>query len=736
MALISIVVVMIATIKATGNLFGPRARFFAALLLATSGPVLMLAHLAVYDALAIAGVATCFWCVTELARRDHRGWLVAGALSFSLGVLAKYPTLFFAGPTLMALLVLLRRERAGTDLALFGFVFAVLPMILFLSERGQYSMLFSDNLALQTEAFGASPRTVAYAQAYFTAVPLVLALAGWLAVPSRRLLATVLASGVAGPVAYHLLSQNGVSDHKHAVYGLVFAAPLGGLALAGAARDWPRRVAMVPALAALAFLGVAQMQRLDDGSPDLRASVGYLRAHVKPGQELLINNSWPFIPYLYERGALASPWDVYDVYRVRAGQARGSVCRYDWFVDAPGGSSWSSGIRRQAKRCGTFHEVFSRPEPLVGLTNDRLDFIQYTGYARIWKNVRRERSGSARRAGTRPNRMWRFRLAGLWWWRASSVPAVAGRAPELRGALAGGAVRARQHRPRREPAPLGHQQLAAHQPARAARRPGLGAAGGGGDPHLARGTGAGGHHRPLSARPGLAATPDPPDHQRRRPLPRHEGPGDRPQRGIRGRHRALPQPPERGDPEREGDAKAGNLNSAVRYIDRNWQDICFIEVRDADDEVVDPAFLRACIAQLQHDEATAYVQTVKEARVSRGDPFDNGPAAFLPRLHARPPRRQRRVPVRVRPRLAARGAGRYRRLSQLEPRRGPSVGHRGAPAGLARRLFPGTRCHGPARTGGHPGHLQAARHVGPGHDAAGLLGRAAGTPPAPAAAVP
>lgn len=393
MALISIVVVMVATIKATGNLFGPRARFFAALLLATSGPVLMLAHLAVYDALAIAGVATCFWCVTELARRDHRGWLVAGALSFSLGVLAKYPTLFFAGPTLMALLVLLRRGRAVTDLALFGFVFAVLPMILFLSERGQYSMLFSDNLALQTEAFGASPRTVAYAQAYFTAVPLVLALAGWLAVPSRRLLATVLASGVAGPVAYHLLSQNGVSDHKHAVYGLVFAAPLGGLALAGAARDWPRRVAMVPALAALAFLGVAQMQRLDDGSPDLRASVGYLRAHVKPGQELLINNSWPFIPYLYERGALASPWDVYDVYRVRAGQARGSVCRYDWFVDAPGGSSWSSRIRRQAKRCGTFHEVFSRPEPLVGLTNDRLDFIQYTGYARIWKNVRRERSG-------------------------------------------------------------------------------------------------------------------------------------------------------------------------------------------------------------------------------------------------------------------------------------------------------------------------------------------------------
>ena len=393
MALLSVVVAMIVTVKATGNLFGQRARFFAALLFATNGPVLMLAHLAVYDALAIAGVATSFWCITELTKRDHRAWLLAAALSLSLGVLAKYPTLFFAGPTLAALLVLLRRDRAVTDLALFGFVFAAVPMILFLSEREQLAMLFTNNLALQTESFGASERTVAYAQAYFTAVPAVLALAGWLVLPGRRLLASVLASGAAGPVAYHLLSQNGVSDHKHAVYGLVFAAPLGGVALAGAFRDWRRRVAMVPALAALAFLGVAQMQRLDEGSPDLRPSVEYLSANMKPGEELLINNSWPFVPYLYEQGVLDSPWDVYDVYRVRSGQARGGVCRFDWFVDAPGGSSWSARIRRQARRCGTFREVFIQPEPLVGLSSDRLDFIHYTGYARIWKNVHPRRSG-------------------------------------------------------------------------------------------------------------------------------------------------------------------------------------------------------------------------------------------------------------------------------------------------------------------------------------------------------
>ena len=224
-------------------------------------------------------------------------------------------------------------------------------------------------------------------------MPAVLALAGWLAAPGKRLLATVLASGMVGPMAYHLLAQNGVSDYKHVVFGIIFAAPLGGLALRRGFRDLPRRVAMVPALGAIAFLGITQMDRLDQGSPDLRPAVAYLRAHVKPGQELLINNSWPFIPYLYEDGAVSSPWDVYDVYRVRAGQARRDVCDFDWFVDTPGSSAWPDRVQNRAKRCHTFREVFNAREPLVGLSNDRLDFIEYMGYATIWKNVGLRRSG-------------------------------------------------------------------------------------------------------------------------------------------------------------------------------------------------------------------------------------------------------------------------------------------------------------------------------------------------------
>jgi len=88
------------------------------------------------------------------------------------------------------------------------------------------------------------------------------------------------------------------------------------------------------------------------------------------------------------------------------------------------------------------------------------------------------------------------------------------------------------------------------------------------------------------------------------------------------------QPPRRGSPERRGDAKAGNLNSAVERLDRECGRIDFVETRDADDEVGDPSFLRQCVGQLLADENLAFVQTIKEVRVSAGDPFNNNELDF------------------------------------------------------------------------------------------------------------
>jgi cellulose synthase (UDP-forming) len=83
------------------------------------------------------------------------------------------------------------------------------------------------------------------------------------------------------------------------------------------------------------------------------------------------------------------------------------------------------------------------------------------------------------------------------------------------------------------------------------------------------------------------------------------------------------EPPDRWAPGRDGAAKAGNLNSALEMVERRFPDVRYIETRDADDEVGAPRFLRQSLGQLEADARVAFVQTVKEAQVSAGDPFVN-----------------------------------------------------------------------------------------------------------------
>jgi cellulose synthase (UDP-forming) len=87
-------------------------------------------------------------------------------------------------------------------------------------------------------------------------------------------------------------------------------------------------------------------------------------------------------------------------------------------------------------------------------------------------------------------------------------------------------------------------------------------------------------------------------------------------------------PPDRFAAGRDGAAKAGNLNSAVAMLDAEHPQIRYIETRDADDEVGSNGFLRETIGQLEHDPKLAFVQTVKQAQVSAGDPFNNWEPMF------------------------------------------------------------------------------------------------------------
>jgi cellulose synthase (UDP-forming) len=87
-------------------------------------------------------------------------------------------------------------------------------------------------------------------------------------------------------------------------------------------------------------------------------------------------------------------------------------------------------------------------------------------------------------------------------------------------------------------------------------------------------------------------------------------------------------PPKRGSAERRGEAKAGNLNSALDYLRYEFPFIELVETRDADDLVGDRSFLRRTVAVIRDDPQVAFTQTIKECHVSPGDPFNNQEQLF------------------------------------------------------------------------------------------------------------
>lgn len=86
-------------------------------------------------------------------------------------------------------------------------------------------------------------------------------------------------------------------------------------------------------------------------------------------------------------------------------------------------------------------------------------------------------------------------------------------------------------------------------------------------------------------------------------------------------------PKAKGSPLRQGEGKAGNLNSALDLISGR-DDIQYIETRDADDLVGDMNFLRESLGQLEHNNKLAYVQTIKRVKSMKGDPFGNQESLF------------------------------------------------------------------------------------------------------------
>src|SRR5262249_45335092 len=70
-------------------------------------------------------------------------------------------------------------------------------------------------------------------------------------------------------------------------------------------------------------------------------------------------------------------------------------------------------------------------------------------------------------------------------------------------------------------------------------------------------------------------------------------------------------PPAKSSPLRQGEAKAGNLNSCLKYVTTVYPSVTLIETRDADDLVGSREFLRYAVAHLVDHPDASFVQTIK-----------------------------------------------------------------------------------------------------------------------------
>ncbi|MCW2941279.1 MAG: hypothetical protein JWN00_4264 [Actinomycetia bacterium] len=288
---------------ATRRLLGRPAALGAAALFALSAPTLFVGHLATYDAAALFLLALSMWIVVRTARWPFFAVVLAAPV-LALAGATKYAALLFA-PSIVAIAVLSDVLLNGSGrwrypraiLRAFLLVSAVTGLVaLTLRLAGP---AFTAGLKATTTARAAgtdATSTILEKTALWGGPLLLVAVAGAAGlVLSRRsatprwqrslLALTLLLTGLLAP-AYQLHLHTLVSLHKHIDFGLFFAAPLGGLAVAqllGADRHSPQRLAAALGVCLLvAGSGLAQSARLFAEWPDAGPMVEVLRTQVRP----------------------------------------------------------------------------------------------------------------------------------------------------------------------------------------------------------------------------------------------------------------------------------------------------------------------------------------------------------------------------------------------------------------------------------------------------------------------
>ncbi len=368
----------------TKNLFGEKASCFTLLAFIASGPFMALSHLGVYDSPALAFTSISLWSITQL-KHNHRIWLCISAVSFAFAVIAKYPIGLMLIP-LLALLIHYRKEKSLGDVCLFLFIFTAVFLAFFLSCQYQVGDWFSWS-SQNKPTFGSTRTVIIFAQIYFGLIPFVIAVVGFLLSKRKNMTIILLLTGLIWPL-YHIISGNPVSDNKHVVFGFLFTYPLIGLFFA---RLWEKKIfykaVALLTIISLLLIGSLQLYRLDLAWPDVRQPAAFLVQNTHYGDKLLINDSWSYNMYLYANHKIATPWDVFDGYRITNNESKIDLCSYNWFVNEEGSYAWPESVLAKIKTCKNFVAVFHYSSQVIGLGSN-FQFVTYTVKTTIWKNTK------------------------------------------------------------------------------------------------------------------------------------------------------------------------------------------------------------------------------------------------------------------------------------------------------------------------------------------------------------
>jgi len=293
----------------TRRLHGRAASILASALFATSAPTLFLSRFATYDAMTIFLLASAFWIVVRTAHRSPAVVLAAApVLAFAVAV--KYAALLYV-PTVVAVAGLSEPAltgRAGAWRRGLFRAFLLAAAVAGLLAAGYASLSQDMKLGItQTTTnrdTGGDPLSaIVRLSMVWCGWVFVLAVVGTAFEVARRreragimgrarvLLAATLAGTALLATLYQAHLHKMQSLHKHLGFGLMFAAPVAGLAIAGLARLQHRDIRRrVPGLA-LGMVGVLALyaghavKPLYGGWPDSSAMIDVIRPLVHDGHE-------------------------------------------------------------------------------------------------------------------------------------------------------------------------------------------------------------------------------------------------------------------------------------------------------------------------------------------------------------------------------------------------------------------------------------------------------------------